>query len=243
VAIVTKNKTNHERKETMKKYILAIVAGLIAVCSNYTAQAAVVTVDGGVITNGFMNVKELNDDFVYNSSWGVADLRASFSNGGSTVTLKANNIGDPNPFWYIGGGALGNPGNKKMEANLYAENTGGLLNQTLTFSGVVDSYTLASGYRVKAFIKDFAADYGSYNIVETVLSSVGTFEISYLNGGNAARHLQWGFQTYGPNAWGTDADAMGSVVISASAIPEPSVASLLGFGVLGLAATRFRRRS
>lgn len=31
--------------------------------------------------------------------------------------------------------------------------------------------------------------------------------------------------------------------IAVAAIPEPSVASLLGFGVLGLAATRFRRRS
>ena len=28
-----------------------------------------------------------------------------------------------------------------------------------------------------------------------------------------------------------------------AAVPEPSVASLLGFGVLGLVATRFRRRS
>ena len=31
--------------------------------------------------------------------------------------------------------------------------------------------------------------------------------------------------------------------IAVAAIPEPSVASLLGFGVLGLVATRFRRRS
>ena len=227
----------------MKKSILALVAGLIAVCSNYTAQAATVTVSGADITNGYMNVFNLSgsNPFQFGSSWGIADLRADFSNGGSTVTLKANKIGDPDPYWYIGGGALGNPGNKIMEANLYAQNDGGLLNQTITFSGVVDSYTLVSGYTVKAFIKDFAADFSSSTVVSSVLNSAGTFEISYNNGGDAARHLQWGFQMSGPNAWGTDADAKGSVVISA--VPEPSIASLLGFGVAGLIATRLRRRS
>ena len=226
----------------MKKSILALVAGLIAVCSNYTAQAATVTVSGADITNGYMNVFNLDGTtFQFGSSWGIADLRADFSNGGSTVTLKANQIGDPNPYWYIGGGALGNPGNKIMEANLYAQNDGGLLNQTITFSGVVDSYTLVSGYTVKAFIKDFAADFSSSTVVSSVLNSAGIFEISYNNGGDAARHLQWGFQMSGPNAWGTDADAKGSVVISA--VPEPSIASLLGFGVAGLIATRLRRRS
>jgi len=50
--------------------------------------------------------------------------------------------------------------------------------------------------------------------------------------------FQYGFTVAGRNA--NPADTMGSVVVSA--IPEPSVASLLGFGVLGLAATRFRRR-
>jgi hypothetical protein len=228
----------------MKKIIVALVAGLIAVCSNYTAQAATVTVSGEDIKNGYMNVFELDGiTAAFGSSWGIADLRAGYSNGGSTVTLKANNIGDPAGYWYIGGGALGNPGNKIMVANLYAENTGGLLNQTITFSGVVDSYTMVSGYTAKAFIKDFNADYSSFNIVDTVLNSAGTFELNYNNGGNAARHLQWGFQMSGPNAWSMDADAKGSVVISASAIPEPSVASLLGFGVAGLIATRLRRRS
>jgi len=226
----------------MKKSILALAAGLIAVCSNYTAQAAVVTVDAGAINLAYMNVFNLDGTtFQFGSSWGIADLRAGFSNGGSTVTLRANNIGDPAAYWYQGGGALGNPGNKIMEANLYAQNDGGLLNQTITFKGIVDSYTLASGYTVKAFIKDFAADFSSFNVVNSVLNSAGAFEISYNNGGDAARHLQWGFQTVGANAWSTDADAMGSVVISG--VPEPSIASLLGFGALGLIATRFRRRS
>jgi hypothetical protein len=47
------------------------------------------------------------------------------------------------------------------------------------------------------------------------------------------------------NNWSDGSAFIDNVAISAStaSIPEPSVASLLGFGVLGLAATRFRRRS
>jgi len=47
------------------------------------------------------------------------------------------------------------------------------------------------------------------------------------------------------NNWSAGSAFIDNVAISAStaSIPEPSVASLLGFGVLGLAATRFRRRS
>ena len=43
--------------------------------------------------------------------------------------------------------------------------------------------------------------------------------------------------------WSPGSAYIDNVVISTAAVPEPSVASLLGFGVLGLVATRFRRRS
>jgi len=124
-----------------------------------------------------------------------------------------------------------------MEANLYNDALSDtLLNQTLTFSGVVNSYTLTSDYVVKAFIKDFAADYSSFNVVDQVLGpSTGTFTLNYNVGNVPLRHIQFGFQTYGPNAWGTDADTKGSAVISA--IPEPSSAALMSLGggrVVGL---------
>jgi hypothetical protein len=47
------------------------------------------------------------------------------------------------------------------------------------------------------------------------------------------------------NNWSAGSAFIDNVQISAStaSIPEPSVASLLGFGALGLVATRFRRRS
>jgi len=45
------------------------------------------------------------------------------------------------------------------------------------------------------------------------------------------------------NNWSPGSAYIDNVVISTAAVPEPSVASLLGFGVLGLVATRLRRRS
>jgi len=49
------------------------------------------------------------------------------------------------------------------------------------------------------------------------------------------------FNITGPNPGELQVDNLR--VQTVAAIPEPSVASLLGFGVLGLVATRFRRRS
>ena len=230
------------------KLIKTCVATLLLAGAVAKSNAVTYTVDPSATWNVFMNVFDVGGPgygmggaagYQFGNPWGTGDLRASFA--GPVLSLKANTIGDPNPYWYTPAGGPGSVGNKIMEANLYAENTGGLLNQTITFSGVVDSYTLVSGYTVKAFIKDFAADFSSSTVVSSVLNSAGTFEISYINGSDAARHLQWGFQMSGPNAWSTDADAKGSVVISA--VPEPSIASLLGFGVAGLIATRLRRRS
>jgi hypothetical protein len=54
--------------------------------------------------------------------------------------------------------------------------------------------------------------------------------------------IQFGVFTQN-NAWSPGSAFIDNVVISTASVPEPSVASLLGFGALGLVATRFRRRS
>jgi len=51
------------------------------------------------------------------------------------------------------------------------------------------------------------------------------------------------FYIGGTNPGEFQVDNLRVETIAVAAIPEPSVASLLGFGVLGLVATRFRRRS
>jgi hypothetical protein len=86
-----------------------------------------------------------------------------------------------------------------------------------------------------AFIKDFAPDYSSFNVVTTPLTP-GHFDISLATVSDPARHVQYGFETIGPDVWITDAGQYGNIQI----IPEPSTLALLGLGLVG--ALVWRRR-
>ena len=204
-----------------KLAIAAILPLLIVVMGLGTAQAQTnVTVDPAKITIGYMNVYELDGTtFVFESGWGMADLTAVFS--GYDLTLGPNCIGDVNEFWYQcvdpyvspDCGGPGAPGNKKLEANSYAEETGTLHGQTVTFSGYVLSYSLTSAHTVKAFIKDFADDYSSYNVSEVDLTAPGYFSVSLPTVNDPLRHVQYGFQMFGVNVWVTDLGPFGTITI------------------------------
>ena len=244
----------------MKKIVLAIVAGLIAVCSNYNAQAGVVTIDGSETWRGYMNVFNLTGGakggYVFGNSWTLGDVKSTVT--GNTVTLEPNYnaFSATDAFWsnYRPAGVdpvtedpypavTGTIGNKWMEANTFVEKAAGVLSGNLTFSGNVDSYSLASGYSLIAFIKGLNPNNGySADIFRQAAIGSGTtsFSISADLTGASGLIMQYGFTVSGRNANPAET-GLGSAVISA--IPEPSVASLLGFGVLGLVATRLRRRS
>jgi hypothetical protein len=189
---------------------------------------------------GFMNVFELPSNgggYVFGSGWGVNDLVTSWS--GPVLTLSPNTIGDPNPFWYVGGGGPGAPGNKIMAASYYREETGPLTGTTVTFKGEVLSNTFTSAHNTVAFIKDFAPDYSS-SVTQTVpLTSAGQFSVTLNTIPLAGRHVQYGFETVGVNVWATDVAAFGSIQIGA--VPEPS-SLLLGLTALAGAFVRGRRR-
>ena len=153
--------------------------------------------------------------FQFGSVWGFADLTASYS--GSVLTLGPNTIGDPDPYWYIGGGGPGAPGNKIMEANAYAQEDGPLAGQTLTFSGIVLANTLTSAHTVIAFVKDFAPDFSSFNQNTVALTTPGLFTVSLATVNDPARHVQWGFQMVGVNVWVTDVGPFGTMTIG----PDP----------------------
>jgi hypothetical protein len=126
-----------------------------------------------------------------------------------------------------------------MNANFYLESTGPFAGQTLTFTGVVLGNTLVSPYTSVAFIKDFAADYSSFNTITANLVN-GVFSVSLALGNDPGRHVQYGFETIGPNVWSTDVAAKGMVLLTA--IPEPSSAILATLGLLGIGQGRARRR-
>ena len=224
----------------MKKIQTMALVGCAVLCTTGWVNAATVTVDPSATWNGFMNVFELPSNgggYVFGSSWGTADLTATFS--GPVLTLGPNSVNDPSTFWYQGGGAPGNPGNKNMDANMYVEPpTGTLSGQAVTFAGVVLSNTLVSPYTSVAFIKDFAPDFSSFNQVTAPLTP-GPFLIS-LNTLPGGRHVQYGFETIGPDVWVTDRGPVGNVQIIAVGVPEP--AALTMATIAGLCLAAFRRR-
>ena len=198
----------------LRRVTTALAVAFLCLAPMASRADVTVTVDPGTLANGFMNVFELPSNgggYVFGSPWGPADLTATWA--GSNVTLGPNCIGDPDPFWYIGGGGPGAPGNKIMEANLYAEPAGSLPGQTVTFVGNVLANSLTSAHTVIAFVKDFAPDFSSFNANTVVLPASGMFTVSLATVNDPARHVQWGFQMVGVNVWVTDLGPYGSVTI------------------------------
>jgi hypothetical protein len=216
----------------MKKLVAMLLIGCVVWGAAQSVNAQV-TVDPGAPWIGYMNVFELpanGGGHVFGSGWGTADLVATFS--GPVLTLSPNTIGDPDPFWYIGGGGPGAAGNKIMAASMYQEVTGPYAGVDLTFTGRVLSNTFTSDHSTVAFIKDFAPDYSSHVPISVPLNSDGTFSVTMSTINDPARHVQFGFETTGVNVWVTDVAAYGSIQIVA--IPEPTTFTLVGAALLGL---------
>jgi hypothetical protein len=220
----------------------SLLVGLASVNADTT-----LTVNPGASWQGYMNVFETPQHggaYVFGSGWGTADLTATFA--GSVLTLGPNTINDPSSFWYSPSGGPGSVGNKTMDANMYIETTGLYGGQTLTFTGDVLANTLfghvnqlGNGWTSVAFIKDFSSDYSSSVSITAPLVN-GVFSISLATINDPTRHIQYGFETIGPDVWSTDVAPYGSIQIQA--VPEPSGVALLGLAALGLIGSRRMRK-
>jgi hypothetical protein len=220
------------------KGLSSFAGATIIALSASVASAANVTVDPAAPWVGFMNVSNLPQQggaYQFGSGWGTADLVATFS--GSTLTLAPNSINDPNSYWYTPAGGPGSVGNKIMDANMYVEPAGSLPGQAVTFSGKVLSNSLfghtdanGNGWTSVAFIKDFAPDYSS-SVSTTVSLTPGNFSISLNTINDPARHVQYGFETIGPDVWITDVGPYGNIQLTAS-VPEPMSLGMLGVGAV-----------
>jgi prepilin-type N-terminal cleavage/methylation domain-containing protein len=184
------------------------------------------TVDSATMTNGFMNVFDLPSaggayQPALSSAWAVPELRADFTSG-TSVTLAPCFVSDTSAVWYTPSGQPGATGNKIMEANVYGQADGTYAGKTVSFSGTVPSYTLLSGsgnWSVKAFVRDFAADYSTFTESQVPISTTGSFSVSLETANDPTRHVQWGLQTSGPDVWITDLASKGTVVVNAVATP------------------------
>lgn len=224
----------------MKLHAAALCASAVLAGTTYAGVVEVGIDESTAPWLAYMNVFELpanGGGFVFGSPWGIPDLTANFDDGANTLTMSPNTIGDPDPFWYIGGGGPGAMGNKIMQANLYQESIGGLAGQTVLFEGNVLSHSFTDAHQARVFIRDFAGDFSSSVDVFADVDAAGNFSISLDTINDASRIVQWGIQVEGENVWITDVAPFGNVVFST--IPTPGALALLGMG--GLVATRRRR--
>lgn len=223
----------------MKSKFLVLIVGL-ALTPIADANAAVtVSVDPSASWQGFMNVFEIpshGGGYSFGQGWGTADLTATFS--GSVLTLGPNSVNDTSSFWYTPSGGPGATGNKTMDASMYVENSSTLVGQSVTFTGNVLSNTLISPYTSVAFIKDFAPDFSS-NVSTTVPLTPGVFSLTLATIPQAGRHVQYGFETIGPDVWITDRAPIGTIQLTA--VPEPATLTLICLGVLGASIVARRR--
>jgi hypothetical protein len=223
-------------KTWIKSPLLIAVGAITLIGLGTPAKAAMTfTVDPGATWSGYMNVSNLPANggaYQFGSSWGTADLTAAFS--GPILTLGPNSINDPDPYWYVGGGAPGNPGNKNMFAEFYMDKGGTLAGQDITFTANVLSNTFINPYTTIAYIYDYAPDY-STKVETTVPLTNGIFNLNYTAINDPTRHVLIGFLTVGPNVWVTDRGPVGTAQITA--VPEPQeyavgIAALLGAVIL-----------
>jgi hypothetical protein len=232
----------------MKLFLKTLAVSSCSVLLALTcANAATVTVDPTAAWIGYMNVFETPQNggaFSFGSSWGTADLTATFS--GPVLTLGPNTVNDTSSFWYSPSGGPGAVGNKTMDANMYVETTGLYTGQTLTFSGDVLSNTLVghvnqlgNGWTSVAFIKDFAPDYSSSVSITASLVN-GAFSISLPTINDPARHIQYGFETIGPDVWSTDVGPYGNIQITT--VPEPTTLAFAGLALVGFVGARRMRK-
>ena len=184
------------------------------------ASTVPLTVDSAAMTTGYMNVFDVASgafEPTVSGPWAVPDLRANFTSG-TSVTLAPCYVSDTSSFWYTPSGQPGATGNKIMEANVYGQADGTYAGKTVSFSGTVPSYTLLSGsgnWSVKAFVRDFSANYSTFTESQVPISTTGSFSVSLATTNDSTRHVQWGLSTTGPDVWITDLASKGTVVVNA----------------------------
>ncbi len=230
----------------MKTLVLSTLSIGVLALSASQISAQTVTIDPSALTLGYMNWQPTaytlanfpGDGGTGSSAWGAAALQANFS--GTTLTIQPNvNTYTPgNAYWNNPDGT----GANQMDANFYNETTGVYVNTTLTFTFDVVANTLSAPYNSIAFIKDFTSSYSSSTESSIALTS-GIETISLTTSANAGDHIQYGFETFGPDTDPASAAALESVVITpVTAVPEPATWAWAGSGSL-LLVSMFRRRN
>jgi hypothetical protein len=185
------------------------------------SQTTNVYVDPSQTWVGFMNVFDLPSNggaYEFGSAWGTAALPALFNGSLLTLSPNVNNYNASDPYWVNPDGS----GNKTCDASFYVQNDA-LAGTTITFSGYCQSNTLVSPYTSVAFIKDFNSGYGVNASASSAFTNGQAFSITLAT--TAGDHIQYGFETIGPDANPATVASLGIVLVSSNAVVPPPPAS------------------
>jgi hypothetical protein len=199
---------------------MALVGGVV---KGYSQNYINLGVDTNQTWVGYMNVFDLPGSpaygavgtYQFGSVWGTADLDAVVS--GTNVIIGPNTSicrdsiaqlpppgpgGMTNTYWWNGQGTGTTNGNKTMDALYYVQNDSlNNANNLLTFSGTCVSNNMIFPYQTIAFIKELASDYSSQVQYSSAPLAAGQpFTVLYNPSGALGAHIQYGFETIGPNA-------------------------------------------
>ena len=175
--------------------------------------ATTVYVDPAQTWVGYMNVFDLPANggaYDFGSSWGTAALPATFAGKVLTLAPNVNTYNASDAYWVNPDGS----GNKSCDASFYVENDT-LAGQTLTFTGYCGGNTLVAPYTSTAYIKDFSPSYSLNGSIAVPFTNGQPFSISLLT--TAGDHIQYGFETVGPDANPATVASLGTVLIGSNA--------------------------
>lgn len=192
-------------------------------------QSATVTVDPSQSWIGYMSWFELpanGGGYVSGGAWGTGALQAAFT-GTNWLTLSpCTNVWETTDTYWVQADAV--TPNKIMDASMYVQNDN-LANTNLIFIGTCLSNTLTANpephtgvsYTSVAFIKTFDGSYSLLGSVSSAGLAAGQPFVISLNTAGAA-HVQYGFETKGPDANPTEVASLGDVVMAAAIPPSPA---------------------
>lgn len=185
------------------------------------SQTTNVYVDPSQNWIGYMNIFDLPSNggaLEFGQAWGTTALPAVFNGSLLTIGPNVNTYNASDPYWANPDGS----GNKTCDASFYVQNDA-LAGSTITFSGYCQSNTLVSPYTSVAFIKDYNSGYALNASISGTLVTGQTFSITLAT--SPGDHIQYGFETIGPDANPATVASLGSVLVSSNAVVPPPPSS------------------
>ncbi|HEV2328379.1 MAG TPA: immunoglobulin domain-containing protein [Verrucomicrobiae bacterium] len=205
----------------MKLHIRSLViTALAAVASYYGAspsygqtQLILDPTKGWIGYMNWFNLPSQGGAYVGGGVWGTAALRANYNSATqpytSLILQPCTNVWETTDTYWVQ--ADGISPNKQMDANYYVQNDT-LEGQNLTFSGNCISNTFGGAYTSTVFIKEFNA---SYTVVNSAVATAVTgqpFSINLQTGVAGGTHIQYGFETIGPDCNPTNMPNLGVAI-------------------------------